>query len=227
MGQIGRRLQSMEGVDLLHEIPGQSRIVQRTRRSFNKVQQQCPPVGADASESSGPYRLVGQPAVHPSLSGQVVAHRGQRRSSRVHPQELLSPVFQSHHPRLAGGTPRNTVGIRHPLAAALFDPLQQIGFQPAHPNRVSLLVAHLSFGVYAQNFVFPPGFFDRADPSPDHFFYAPPRLVTHIDDQAIAAVGDHLPGVGPDWRSTRLDVVVDLTFHRPAKTARGSRNEPG
>ena len=37
--------------------------------------------------------------------------------------------------------------------------------------------------------MFPPGFFDRADPSPDHFFYAPPRLVTHIDDQAIAAVG--------------------------------------
>ena len=43
--------------------------------------------------------------------------------------------------------------------------------------------------VYAQHLVFPPGFFDRADPSPDHFFYSPPRLVTHIDDQAIAAVG--------------------------------------
>ena len=36
---------------------------------------------------------------------------------------------------------------------------------------------------------FPPGFFDRADPSPDTDFYAPPRLVTHIDDRAIAAVG--------------------------------------
>ena len=43
--------------------------------------------------------------------------------------------------------------------------------------------------VYAQHLVFPPGFFDRADLSPDHFFYSPPRLVTHIDDQAIAAVG--------------------------------------
>jgi len=36
---------------------------------------------------------------------------------------------------------------------------------------------------------FPPGFFDTADRSPDPVFYAPPRLVTHIDDGAIAAVG--------------------------------------
>ncbi len=36
---------------------------------------------------------------------------------------------------------------------------------------------------------FPPGFFERADPSADPVFYSWPRLVTHIDDQAIAAVG--------------------------------------
>ena len=36
---------------------------------------------------------------------------------------------------------------------------------------------------------FPDGFFDRADPTPDADFYASPRLVTHIDDGAIAAVG--------------------------------------
>jgi SAM-dependent methyltransferase len=36
---------------------------------------------------------------------------------------------------------------------------------------------------------FPDGFFDRADDSPDDSFYAPPRLVTHIDEAAIAAVG--------------------------------------
>jgi SAM-dependent methyltransferase len=36
---------------------------------------------------------------------------------------------------------------------------------------------------------FPPGFFDRADPSSDDAFYRPLRLVTHIDDAAIAAVG--------------------------------------
>lgn len=36
---------------------------------------------------------------------------------------------------------------------------------------------------------FPAGFFDRADPSPDGEFYSWPRLVTHIDDAAVAAVG--------------------------------------
>jgi SAM-dependent methyltransferase len=33
------------------------------------------------------------------------------------------------------------------------------------------------------------GFFDRSDPSSDAAFYRPQRLVTHIDDDAIAAVG--------------------------------------
>ncbi len=37
---------------------------------------------------------------------------------------------------------------------------------------------------------FPPGFFDRSDPATDVRFYAPTRLVTHIDDAAIDAVGD-------------------------------------
>jgi SAM-dependent methyltransferase len=37
---------------------------------------------------------------------------------------------------------------------------------------------------------FPPGFFSRLDETDDAGFYAPPRLVTHIDDQAIAAVGE-------------------------------------
>jgi SAM-dependent methyltransferase len=36
---------------------------------------------------------------------------------------------------------------------------------------------------------FPPGFFERADPTADPTFYSWPRLVTHIDDHAIAAVG--------------------------------------
>ena len=35
---------------------------------------------------------------------------------------------------------------------------------------------------------FPPGFFDRADESPDTEFYAFDRLVTHIDEGATAAV---------------------------------------
>jgi SAM-dependent methyltransferase len=36
---------------------------------------------------------------------------------------------------------------------------------------------------------FPPGFFTRLDPSPDPDFYSWPRLVTHIDHDAIATVG--------------------------------------
>jgi SAM-dependent methyltransferase len=36
---------------------------------------------------------------------------------------------------------------------------------------------------------FPTGFFERADGSADQRFYSWPRLVTHIDDEAIAAVG--------------------------------------
>jgi SAM-dependent methyltransferase len=37
---------------------------------------------------------------------------------------------------------------------------------------------------------FPPGFFDRADPTDDARFYAFDRFVTHIDGGAIAAVTD-------------------------------------
>jgi SAM-dependent methyltransferase len=37
---------------------------------------------------------------------------------------------------------------------------------------------------------FPAGFFDRADSDRDDVFYGPPRLVTHIDAGAIAAVGE-------------------------------------
>jgi SAM-dependent methyltransferase len=37
---------------------------------------------------------------------------------------------------------------------------------------------------------FPPGAFARRDESPDADFYSQPRLVTHIDEYAIAAVGE-------------------------------------
>jgi SAM-dependent methyltransferase len=36
---------------------------------------------------------------------------------------------------------------------------------------------------------FPPEFFARDDPEPDSVFYKGPRFVTHIDEQAIEAVG--------------------------------------
>ncbi len=51
---------------------------------------------------------------------------------------------------------------------------------------------------------FPPGFFDRADPSPDDVFYAPTRFVAHIDDGAIAAVGALYAELGVSGR------VLDL-----------------
>jgi len=62
---------------------------------------------------------------------------------------------------------------------------------------------------------FPPGFFDRADPSPDAAFYRPLRLVTHIDDGAIAAVGalyDEL-GVGIGGNCEVLDLMSSWVSH--------------
>jgi SAM-dependent methyltransferase len=43
---------------------------------------------------------------------------------------------------------------------------------------------------------YPPGFFDRADEHDDASFYGPPRLVQHLDDGAIAAVGAFYDEVG-------------------------------
>lgn len=45
---------------------------------------------------------------------------------------------------------------------------------------------------------FPDGFFDRYDPSPDADFYGSARLVTHLDDDAIAAVGELYAELGVD-----------------------------
>ena len=70
--------------------------------------------------------------------------------------------------------------------------------------------------VYAS---FPPGFFSRADERDDATFYASDRLVTHIDDRAIAAVGAlyrHLGLTGSvldimsSWVSHFLDAPSEL-----------------
>lgn len=61
--------------------------------------------------------------------------------------------------------------------------------------------------------VFPPGFFDRQDPSPDPHFYGPPRLVTHIDDRAIAAVGALYDELGVDGGV--LDLMSSWISHFP------------
>lgn len=61
---------------------------------------------------------------------------------------------------------------------------------------------------------FPPGFFDRADPSDDADFYAPPRFVTHIDDGAVAAVGALYAELGVTGRV--LDLMSSWVSHLPA-----------
>ena len=58
--------------------------------------------------------------------------------------------------------------------------------------------------------LFPDWFFDRVDPGPDAAFYAPPRLVTHIDDAAIAAVGALYTELGIDGTAPRPRRVLDL-----------------
>jgi len=58
--------------------------------------------------------------------------------------------------------------------------------------------------------VFPPWFFDRDDASPDEKFYLPPRLVTHIDNGAIAAVGALYAELGIDGSGSTPQRVLDL-----------------
>jgi SAM-dependent methyltransferase len=59
--------------------------------------------------------------------------------------------------------------------------------------------------------VFPPGFFDRLDPTEDRYFYAQPRMVTHIDERAIAAVGTLYEDLGV--RGEVLDLMSSWTSH--------------
>jgi SAM-dependent methyltransferase len=66
----------------------------------------------------------------------------------------------------------------------------------------------------------PPGFFDRQDPGDDADFYAPPRLVTHIDDGAIAAVSGLYDELGvPDGRV--LDLMSSWVSHLSRKPTGG------
>ena len=67
---------------------------------------------------------------------------------------------------------------------------------------------------------FAPGAFDRIDDTDDAHFYAPPRLVTHIDDAAIAGLrafyGEIIaPG------STVLDLMSSWVSHLPPGLALG------
>lgn len=58
---------------------------------------------------------------------------------------------------------------------------------------------------------FPSGFFDRFDPTPDALFYGPPRLVTHIDEGAIRAVGATYAELGVE--GDVLDLMSSWVSH--------------
>ncbi|MGH8996813.1 MAG: class I SAM-dependent methyltransferase [Acidimicrobiales bacterium] len=57
----------------------------------------------------------------------------------------------------------------------------------------------------------PPGFFDRVDPTADRLFYSTPRLVTHIDEGAISAVGALYEELGIDGEV--LDLMSSWISH--------------
>jgi SAM-dependent methyltransferase len=58
---------------------------------------------------------------------------------------------------------------------------------------------------------FPPGFFDRFDDQSDDVFYEPVRLVTHIDDGAVAAVGALYERLG--LTGDVLDIMASWISH--------------
>jgi SAM-dependent methyltransferase len=62
---------------------------------------------------------------------------------------------------------------------------------------------------------FPDRSFERVDESPDAFFYEQPRLVNHIDDYAIAAVGEA-------YRNDFLDLMSSWVSHYPPDMKIGS-----
>ena len=84
---------------------------------------------------------------------------------------------------------------------------------------------------------FPDRSFERADESPDTQFYEQPRLVNHIDDYAIAAVGEAylLGGEGVVRRNGMVFVNGELwRAHTddgsplvPGERVRVERVEPG
>lgn len=64
---------------------------------------------------------------------------------------------------------------------------------------------------------FPAGFFDRADEGDDRTFYDLPRLVAHIDDGAIAAVGSLYAELG--LTGSVLDLMSSWISHFRAPPA--------
>lgn len=68
---------------------------------------------------------------------------------------------------------------------------------------------------------FPQGAFDRIDDGDDRAFYAPPRLVTHIDDGAIAALTECYRGLLPPGGAV-LDLMSSWVSHLPPELELGT-----
>ncbi len=64
----------------------------------------------------------------------------------------------------------------------------------------------------------PPGAFRKADPSDDAAFYAPPRLVTHIDDEATRALTAYYRAQLPPG-GVVLDLMSSWVSHLPSDVA--------
>jgi hypothetical protein len=67
---------------------------------------------------------------------------------------------------------------------------------------------------------FPPGAFDKEDPDDDRFFYVQPRFVTHIDDDAIAALTDFYRNTLPAGGAV-LDLMSSWVTHLPEDVSYG------
>ncbi len=67
---------------------------------------------------------------------------------------------------------------------------------------------------------FPEGFFTRFDEEDDARFYGEARLVTHIDDDAIAAVSAFYGQLGPATSGDVLDLCSSWISHLPQRPRR-------
>ena len=66
----------------------------------------------------------------------------------------------------------------------------------------------------------PAGAFDKLDGGDDLAFYAPPRLVTHIDEDAVAALTGYYRTILPDGGRV-LDLMSSWISHLPPEIALG------
>lgn len=64
-----------------------------------------------------------------------------------------------------------------------------------------------------------PEYFRREDERPDPLFYSEPRLLVHIDDHAIRAIGEYLSGKLPPG-GVILDLMSSWRSHLPEGQAR-------